>query len=142
MWMTIASGLLVIALTAADDAATVAPEAAHEANVPLPAMPDFGGQTPTAEQLLEIIESMTSITDEEKAILKEDLLKNMQEGGGDFLQQSAGNDLTMQTMVLLSLLGLVALIFVFFVYKLFKVLSERKAKREEKKKNKQMKKKK
>ncbi|XP_076765521.1 uncharacterized protein LOC143432633 isoform X2 [Xylocopa sonorina] len=142
MWMRLASALLVIALAAADDGATVPPEAASEANVPPAAMPDFNGQTPTAEQLIEIIESMTSITDEEKAILKEDLLKNMREGGGDFLGQNAGNDLTMQTMVLLSLLGLVALIFVFFVYKLFKVLSERKAKREEKKKNKQMKKKK
>lgn len=136
MWMMLASGLQGVAAINADDTATVAPE---EASDQTDGIPRFDGKLPTPQQLLEMLDSMTGISDEEKATLREDLLKNIQQGSD---LPAGGNDLTMQTMILLSLLALVALIFVFFVYKLFKCLSERQTKREEKKKIKQMKKKK
>ncbi|KAK2580389.1 hypothetical protein KPH14_006144 [Odynerus spinipes] len=88
-----------------------------------------------------MLDSMTGISDEEKASLREELLKNIGGRVSD-TQQLASNDLTTQTLILLSLLAVVALIFVFFVYKLFRCLKEREQKREEKKKSKQLKKKK
>lgn len=136
MWMMLASGLQGVASVNADDAATVT---SQEASDQTDEIPRFDEKLPTPEQLLEMLDSMTGISEEEKAKLREDLLNNLQQGPE---LPAGGNDLTMQTMILLSLLALVALIFVFFVYKLFKVLSERQTKREEKKKNKQMKKKK
>ncbi|XP_029050374.1 uncharacterized protein LOC114879543 isoform X1 [Osmia bicornis bicornis] len=136
MWgMMFASGLQLAASANADKAAGVAPEEASQG------IPNMEGELPTPEQLLEMLDSLAGISDEEKATLKEELLKNLQDMTGAGMSP-AGNDMTMQTMVLLSLLALVALIFVFFVYKLFKCLSERQIKREEKKKIKQMKKKK
>ncbi|XP_006617988.1 uncharacterized protein LOC102679955 isoform X2 [Apis dorsata] len=132
MWMILASGFLAIALTNADNEA-------HKAFDATNAIPD-DGKIPTAKELLEMLDSMSGLSDEEKSSLRENLLKNLQ--GDHVPEMMPGNDLTMQTMVLLSLLGIVALIFVFFVYKLFKCLSDRQTKREEKKKNKQMKKKK
>ncbi|XP_053977488.1 uncharacterized protein LOC128875696 isoform X1 [Hylaeus volcanicus] len=138
MWMTLASGLQAVASVDADDVANAAPEADSDALLP-EEIPGFDGKLPTPQQLLEVLDSMTGMSDEEKASLKEDLLRNIQ---GDPMTSVPGSDLTMQTVVLLSLLGVVALIFVFFVYKLFKCLKQREAKREEKKKIKQMKKKK
>ena len=139
--MTLASGLQAVAAENAEDAANAASEAASDAAMPPDGIPGFDGNLPTPQQLLEMLESMTGMSDEDKASLREDLLKNIQ-GQGYASQPAAGYDLPMQTMVLLSLLGVVALVFVFFVYKLFKCLMEREAKREEKKKNKQLKKKK
>ncbi|XP_034178268.1 uncharacterized protein LOC117603343 isoform X1 [Osmia lignaria lignaria] len=138
MWgMMFASGLQLVASANADKAAGVAPEEASQG------IPNLEGELPSPEQLLEMLDSLAGISDEEKATLKEELLKNIQDVAGAGAGMSpTGNDMTMQTMVLLSLLALVALIFVFFVYKLFKCLSERQIKREEKKKIKQMKKKK
>ncbi|XP_017766760.1 PREDICTED: uncharacterized protein LOC108555554 [Eufriesea mexicana] len=141
MWMILASGLLAVALANADDAANVVSEAASDATIPPDVVPGFEGKMPTTEQLLEMLDSMTGISDEEKSILREDLLKSLH-GSDSLPQPTPGNDFTMQTVMLLSLLSVVALIFVFFVYKLFKCLSERQTKREEKKRNKQMKKKK
>nr|XP_012142770.1 PREDICTED: uncharacterized protein LOC100876432 isoform X1 [Megachile rotundata] len=135
MWMMLASGLQGVASVSADDAATQQ-EASDEGQ----GIPQFDGKLPTPQQLLDMLDSMTGLSEEEKATLREDLLKNIQQQGTDL--PAGGNNLTVQTMILLSLLALVALIFVFFVYKLFKCLSERQMKREEKKKNKQMKKKK
>ncbi|XP_003494438.1 uncharacterized protein LOC100740074 isoform X1 [Bombus impatiens] len=146
MWMILASGLLAVALANSDNAASVAPEAgSKEAVLPPEVGSNFEEKLPTTEQLLGMLDSMTGLSDEEKSKLREDLLKTIQESDDSpqlGSQPMPGNDLTMQTMVLLSLLSVVALIFVFFVYKLFKCLSERESKREEKKKNKQMKKKK
>ncbi|XP_043514341.1 uncharacterized protein LOC122530958 isoform X2 [Frieseomelitta varia] len=145
MWIILAS-LLAVALVNADDAASVVPEASSDAIVSPPdAEPGFEEKLPTAEQLLEMLDSMSGMSDEEKSSLREDLLKHIRVGGdlpqaGD--QSIPGSNLTTQTVVLLSLLSVVALIFVFFIYKLFRCLSERETKREEKKKNKQMKKKK
>ncbi|XP_076679041.1 uncharacterized protein LOC143374646 isoform X1 [Andrena cerasifolii] len=141
MWMTLASGLQAVAAENAEDAANAASEAASDAAMPPDGTPGFDGNLPTPQQLLEMLESMTGMSDEDKATLREDLLKNIQ--GQDYASQpAAGYDLPMQTVVLLSLLGVVALVFVFFVYKLFKCLMERETKREEKKKSKQLKKKK
>ncbi|XP_015185185.1 PREDICTED: uncharacterized protein LOC107071044 [Polistes dominula] len=100
------------------------------------------GKLPSPQQLLEMLDSMTGISEEEKNNLREDLMKTIEGRGADFQQMSATRDLTGQTLILLSLLAIVALIFVFFVYKLFKCLKEREQKKEEKKKNKQSKKKK
>ncbi|XP_078032961.1 uncharacterized protein LOC144467856 isoform X1 [Augochlora pura] len=134
MWMTLASGLQVAA-SAVDDA----PEVTVEDSVDPTGIPGLDKQLPTREQLLEMLDSMTGLSEEEKNSIRDDLLESLRvESSGPLV----GNDLTMQTIVLLSLLGLVALIFVFFVYKLFKCLSEREAKREEKKRQKQLKKKK
>lgn len=108
--------------------------------------PGFEGKMPTAQQLLEVLDSMAGIPEDEKEKLKEDLLRNVKERAASAAEQAgfaAGSgDLTTQTIVLLSLLAIVALIFVFFLYKLFKCLSEREQKRAEKKRNKQLKKKK
>ncbi|XP_076646125.1 uncharacterized protein LOC143355275 [Halictus rubicundus] len=120
-------------------AASDAPGAPVEDNAAPNAVPDFDKQLPTPEQLLEMLDSMTGLSEEEKNSIRQDLLGNLR---GDSPQSLGGNDMTTQTVILLSLLGVVALIFVFFVYKLFKCLSEREAKREEKKKQKQLKKKK
>ncbi|KOX80532.1 hypothetical protein WN51_13016 [Melipona quadrifasciata] len=113
MWIILAS-LLAVALVNADDAASVVLEANSDATVPPPdAEPGFEGKLPTAEQLLEMLDSMSGMSDEEKLSLREDLLKNIRVGGllqaGD--QSMPGSNLTMQTMVLLSLLSVVALIF-------------------------------
>ena len=114
MWIILAS-LLAVALVNADDAASVVPEASSDATVPPPdAEPGFEGKIPTAEQLLEMLDSMSGISDEEKSSLREDLLKNIRVGGvlaqaGD--QLIPGNNLTTQTVVLLCLLSVVALIF-------------------------------
>lgn len=136
MWMILASSFLAIALTNANNEANMV----FDATNPPDAIPGFDGKLPTAKELLEMLDSMSGLSDEEKSSLRENLLKNLQ---GDHVPETMpGNDLTMQTIVLLSLLGIVVLIFVFFVYKLFKCLSDRQTKREEKKKNKQMKKKK
>ncbi|XP_033331989.1 uncharacterized protein LOC117223689 isoform X1 [Megalopta genalis] len=134
MWMTLASGLQVAA-SAEDDS----PEVTVEDSVDPTGVPGFDKQLPTADQLLEMLDSMTGLSEEEKNSIRAELLGGLRGPSTDAL---GGNDLTMQTIVLLSLLGLVALIFVFFVYKLFKCLSEREAKREEKKRQKQLKKKK
>ncbi|CAK9827237.1 hypothetical protein ANTRET_LOCUS4950 [Anthophora retusa] len=135
MWITLAIAFLAVA--SADDAVNFAPEAHFDADVP----PASNAELPTAEQLLEMLDSMSGISEEEKATLRKNLLENIQ-GGGDFVQAIPQSNGSTQTMILLSLLGVVALIFVFFVYKLFKCLSDRETKREEKRKNKQMKKKK
>ncbi|CAK9812471.1 hypothetical protein ANTPLA_LOCUS7407 [Anthophora plagiata] len=135
MWITLAIAFLAIA--SADDTVNVAPEVHSDAVIP----PGFNGELPTAEQLLEMLDSMSGISEEEKATFRKNLLENIQ-GGGGFAQAMPQSNGSTQTMVLLSLLGVVALIFVFFVYKLFKCLSDREMKREEKRKNKQMKKKK
>ncbi|XP_031832353.1 uncharacterized protein LOC116426873 isoform X1 [Nomia melanderi] len=136
MWMTLVNGLQAVASAAANDAVEdVSEETVDAAAVP-DALPEFDGKVPSPQQLLEILESMTGLSDEEKNSLKMDLLRNIQEN------TEQGNDLTMQTVILLSLLSIVGLIFVFFVYKLFKCLTEREMKREEKKKQKQLKKKK
>ncbi|XP_043791588.1 uncharacterized protein LOC122714368 [Apis laboriosa] len=137
MWMIFASGFLAIALTNADNEAHKAFDATNA--IPPDVIPDFDGKIPTAKKLLEMLDSMSGLSDEEKSSLRKNLLKNLQDHVPEMMP---GNDLTMQTIILLSLLGIVALIFVFFVYKLFKCLSDRQTKREEKKKNKQMKKKK
>ncbi|KAK1122462.1 hypothetical protein K0M31_009681 [Melipona bicolor] len=113
MWIILAS-LLAVALVNADDAASVVLEANSDATVPpSDAEPGFEGKLPTAEQLLEMLDSMNGMSDEEKSSLREDLLKNIRVGGllqaGD--QSMPGSNLTMQTMVLLSLLSVVALIF-------------------------------
>ncbi|XP_076241449.1 uncharacterized protein LOC143183667 isoform X2 [Calliopsis andreniformis] len=141
MWMTLAGGLQAFASASAEETVNVAEEDVSDATIPPDAIPSFDGNLPTPQQLLEMIDSMSGISEEEKATLKEDLLKSIQGQGFDG-NPVAGNAMTMETLILLSLLGVVALIFVFFVYKLFRCLSEREMKREEKKKNKQLKKKK
>lgn len=108
--MTLASGLQAVAAENAEDAANAASEAASDAAMPPDAIPGFDGNLPTPQQLLEMLESMTGMSDEDKASLREDLLKNIQ-GQGYASQPAAGYDLPMQTMVLLSLLGVVALVF-------------------------------
>lgn len=104
MWMIFASGFLAIALTNADNKANMA----FDATNPPDAIPDFDGKLPTAKELLEMLDSMSGLSDEEKSTLRENLLKNLQE---DHPETMPGNDLTMQTMVLLSLLSIVVLIF-------------------------------
>lgn len=105
MWMILASGFLAIALTNADNTANMA----FDATNPPDALPGFDGKVPTAKELLEMLDSMNGLSDEEKSSLRENLLKNLQEDRVP--EVMSGNDLTMQTMVLLSLLGIVALIF-------------------------------
>ncbi|XP_076179989.1 uncharacterized protein LOC143153077 isoform X2 [Ptiloglossa arizonensis] len=145
MWMTLVAGLLTVAfVNAKDDAAghvqSEAESIIPDASLPPGALPGFDGKIPTPKQLLEMLDSMTDISDEEKASIREDLMRNIQADGAQ--PAAAVNDLTMQTIILLSLLSVVVLIFVFFVYKLFKCLTEREAKRNENKRNKQLKKKK
>lgn len=102
--MIFASGFLAIALTNADNKANMAFDATNP-----DAIPDFDGKLPTAKELLEMLDSMSGLSDEEKSTLRENLLKNLQ---GDHVPETMpGNDLTMQTMVLLSLLSIVVLIF-------------------------------
>ncbi|KAG7189125.1 hypothetical protein KM043_008693 [Ampulex compressa] len=137
MWMGIFQCLLALALVSADGAADVAKEQPAQ-----PDVPGFSGKLPTAEELLNMLDSMTGISEEEKTQLREDLMKNIRQGGTESQAGVLPEILTSQAVILLSLLTLVGLIFVFFVYKLFKCLSEREARKEEKKKNKQLKKKK
>lgn len=115
MWMILASGLLAVALANSDNAASVAPEAgSKEAVLPPEVGSNFEEKLPTTEQLLGMLDSMTGLSDEEKSKLREDLLKTIQESDDSpqlGSQPMPGNDLTMQTMVLLSLLSVVALIF-------------------------------
>lgn len=103
--MTLVNGLQTVASAAANDAVEdVSEETVDAAAVP-DALPDFDGKVPSPQQLLEILESMTGLSDEEKNSIKMDLLKNIQEN------TEQGNDLTMQTVILLSLLSIVGLIF-------------------------------
>ncbi|KOC66473.1 hypothetical protein WH47_08866 [Habropoda laboriosa] len=105
MWITLAIAFLAVA--SAEDAVNVAPEVDSVPAVP----PGFeGGELPTAQQLLEMLDSMSGISEEEKESLKENLLQSIQDGGG-FAQQIPQNERSMQTMILLSLLGVVVLIF-------------------------------
>lgn len=105
MWMIFASGFLAIALTNADNKANMA----FDATNPPDSIPDFDGKLPTAKELLEMLDSMSGLSDEEKSTLRENLLKNLQ---GDHVPETMpDNDLTMQTIVLLSLLSIVVLIF-------------------------------
>lgn len=108
--MTLASGLQAVAAENAEDAAGAASEAAPDAAMPPDGTPGFDGNLPTPQQLLEMLESMTGLSDEDKATLREDLLKNIQ-GQGYASEPAAGYNLPMQTVVLLSLLGVVALVF-------------------------------
>lgn len=108
--MILASGILAVALANADDAANIVPETVSDATIPPDVVSGYEGNIPTPEQLLEVLDSMTGISDEEKSILREDLLKSIQ-GGDSLPQPTSGNDFTMQTVILLSLLGVVALIF-------------------------------
>lgn len=105
MWMILASGFLAIALTNADNTANMA----FDATNPPDTIPGFDGKVPTAKELLEMLDSMNGLSDEEKSSLRENILKNLQEDRVPKVMP--GNDLTMQTMVLLSLLGIVVLIF-------------------------------
>ncbi|XP_043493820.1 uncharacterized protein LOC122518786 [Polistes fuscatus] len=139
MWMSIISGLeMLVSAYAADN--KVESENVDNMETNQGGFP--GGKLPSPQQLLEMLDSMTGISEEEKNNLREELMKTIEGRGTDFQQMSATRDLTGQTLILLSLLAIVALIFVFFVYKLFKCLKEREQKKEEKKKNKQLKKKK
>lgn len=106
MWgMMFASGLQMVASANADKAAGVAPEETPQG------IPNMEGRLPTPQELLEMLDSLTGISDEEKATLREELLRNIQEATASAGLPAAGSDMTMQTMVLLSLLALVALIF-------------------------------
>lgn len=108
--MTLVSSLQGVSSAAAEDAAQVAPEQPSDSAVPPDAFPGFHGKLPTPEQFLEMLDSMTGISEEEKATLRKDLLKNIRDHGYP-MDPAAGDDLTVQTIVLLSLLGVVALIF-------------------------------
>lgn len=107
--MKLVCGLLILASVNADDVANVAPETDLDASMPPNAIPGFDGKLPTPEELLEMLDSLSGLSDEEKAKLREDLLNNARTGGQQ--QQVAGSGVPIQTLVLLSLLGLVALIF-------------------------------
>ncbi|KZC07120.1 hypothetical protein WN55_08502 [Dufourea novaeangliae] len=104
MWMTFVSGLQAVASASADDAAKAATEG--DSTLPPDTIPNFEGKLPTTQELLEMLESMTDISDEEKTTLREDLLKNIRGIG-----EAADNGWTMEAMILLSLLSVVALIF-------------------------------
>ncbi|XP_043663863.1 uncharacterized protein LOC122627107 [Vespula pensylvanica] len=137
MWMSILSGLeTFVSVYAADKVVSESVNDAEESQTA-----DFDGSLPNTQQLLEMLDSITGMSEEEKADLRADLMKDIQGRASD-VQQMPTRDLVDQTFILLSLLAVVALIFVFFIYKLFKCLREREQKREEKKKNKQLKKKK
>ncbi|XP_076241443.1 uncharacterized protein LOC143183667 isoform X1 [Calliopsis andreniformis] len=110
MWMTLAGGLQAFASASAEETVNVAEEDVSDATIPPDAIPSFDGNLPTPQQLLEMIDSMSGISEEEKATLKEDLLKSIQGQGFDG-NPVAGNAMTMETLILLSLLGVVALIF-------------------------------
>lgn len=104
MWITLAIAFLAVA--SADDTINVPPDVHSDAVVP----PGSNAELPTAEQLLEMLDSMSDISEEEKATLRKNLLENIQ-GGGGFAQAMPQSNGSTQTMVLLSLLGVVALIF-------------------------------
>lgn len=137
MWTALLSGLHAVGSASAEDAVVPEPAAEPDINIPI-----SDGSLPTPQQLLEALESMGGLSDEEKAQLKEDLLKNIHDRANQAQAAVSNGNFTMETMILLALISIVALILVFFVYKLFKLLSDREHKREEKKKSKQMKKKK
>lgn len=102
--MTLVNGIQAVASAAANDAVEGVPEETVDAAAIPDAVPNFDGKVPSPQQLLEILESMTGLSDEEKDSLKMDLLKNIQEN------TEQGNDFT-QPVILLSLLSIVGLIF-------------------------------
>lgn len=71
---------------------------------------DFDGSLPNTQQLLEMLDSITGMSEEEKADLRADLMKDIQGRASD-VQQMPTRDLVNQTFILLSLLAVVALIF-------------------------------
>lgn len=101
----------------------------------LPFGADGNFKMPSLDEFIKMLETMDSLSDEEKEQLKQDVLKNsisgrkMEAGFSDYL-------------VFLTMIVLIASVFVFFGYKLYLSLTEKERKREEKLKAKQSKKKK
>ncbi|KAI4479104.1 hypothetical protein M0804_011243 [Polistes exclamans] len=109
MWMSIVSGLeMLVSVYAADN--KVESENVENMETNQGGFPE--GKLPSPQQLLEMLDSMTGISEEDKNDLREELIKTIEGRGTDFQQQmSATRDLTTQTLILLSLLAIVALIF-------------------------------
>ncbi|KAF7413423.1 hypothetical protein HZH68_001912 [Vespula germanica] len=106
MWMSILSGLeTFVSVYAADK---VVSESVNDKGKSPTA--DFDGSLPDTQQLLEMLDSITGMSEEEKADLRADLMKNIQDRASD-VQQMPTRDLVNQTFILLSLLAVVALIF-------------------------------
>uniref|UniRef100_A0A1Q3G4A3 Protein with signal anchor n=1 Tax=Culex tarsalis TaxID=7177 RepID=A0A1Q3G4A3_CULTA len=90
---------------------------------------------PSLDEFIKMLETMDSLSDEEKEQLKQDVLKNSMTGR----KIEAGFS---DYLVFLTMIVLIASVFVFFGYKLYLSLTEKERKREEKLKAKQSKKKK
>ncbi|KAF7407178.1 hypothetical protein HZH66_001715 [Vespula vulgaris] len=106
MWMSILSGLeTFVSVYAADK---VVSESVSDTEKSQTA--DFDGSLPNTQQLLEMLDSITGMSEEEKADLRADLMKDIQGRASD-VQQMPTRDLVNQTFILLSLLAVVALIF-------------------------------
>ncbi|KAL2725064.1 uncharacterized protein V1478_007737 [Vespula squamosa] len=106
MWMSILSGLETFVSAYATD--KVVSESVNDEENSQTA--DFDGSLPSTQQLLEMLDSITGMSDEEKDNLRADLMKNIQDRASD-VQQIPTRDLINQTFILLSLLAVVALIF-------------------------------
>nr|KAF7433905.1 hypothetical protein H0235_002096 [Vespula pensylvanica] len=106
MWMSILSGLeTFVSVYAADKVVSESVNDAEESQTA-----DFDGSLPNTQQLLEMLDSITGMSEEEKADLRADLMKDIQGRASD-VQQMPTRDLVDQTFILLSLLAVVALIF-------------------------------
>ncbi|XP_043288249.1 uncharacterized protein [Venturia canescens] len=97
-------------------------------------------QLPSRDELLNMLDSMTGLSDDEKENLRQDLLRGM-DNDQEVPTGKRGALATEQTLLLFALLGLLALIFLFFGYKLYKSLTEKERLRNEKKRLKESKKK-
>ncbi|XP_055536545.1 uncharacterized protein LOC129725114 isoform X2 [Wyeomyia smithii] len=110
----------------------------NDASQEIPQMPignEGNFKMPSLEQFLEMLETMDSMSDEEKEQLKSEVLRNSMKGRR--LETGFSDYLVFLTMVVI-----IASVFVFFGYKLYLSLTEKERKREEKLKAKQAKKKK
>ena len=95
---------LLVSASSGDDAdGVVVEDEPTKSGLPFP-----GGKMPSADELLRMLDSMTGLSDEEKATLREDLLKQQ---GSAAAAAAASNPLTMQMLMLLGMLSLIGLVF-------------------------------
>lgn len=87
-----------------------------EDEVPKGGMPFPGGKMPSPDELLKMLDSMSGLSDEDKAALRADLLKQAQGGAGAAFEEEVSQHLatsffTSQLFILLAMLTIISLIF-------------------------------
>ncbi|OXU27787.1 hypothetical protein TSAR_005346 [Trichomalopsis sarcophagae] len=86
-----------------------------EDEVPKGGIPFPGGKMPSPDELLKMLDSMSGLSDEDKAALRADLLKQAQGGAGAFEEEAsqhlATSFFTSQLFILLAMLTIISLIF-------------------------------